>query len=239
MDLKKLREPFLPDELEWKPLSVGKTGGKFWVRALAYVTNRAIMDRLDEVCGPEGWKNEFCKGPEGGILCGLSIKVGDEWVEKWDGSENSDIEAVKGGLSGSMKRSAVQWGIGRYLYDLEENFGEISQGGIYSAKTKEGEWFNWNPPNLPKWAIPGASEAKTRGNLPPPGDPPHDPEAKPSQTHREAVGEYVKSHLDKLSDQQKDTLRSAYSAAGTTDAMLDSVKSACDGFLVENEARAL
>jgi hypothetical protein len=167
MDFLKLKEPFFPDELEWKPQSVGKTSNRFWVRALAYVTNRAIMDRLDAVIGPEYWKNEYTKGPDGGILCGLSINVGTEWVTKWDGSENTDIEAVKGGLSGAMKRAAVQWGIGRYLYDLEETFGEVSEGGIYRAKTKEGEWFNWNPPKLPAWAIPGGGSQKKRQEQPP------------------------------------------------------------------------
>ena len=40
---------------------------------LAYVTNRAIMERLDAVCEPQNWKNEFKPAPEGGILCGISI----------------------------------------------------------------------------------------------------------------------------------------------------------------------
>src|SRR6185369_8687220 len=171
MDLSKLKEPFFPDELEWKPQSVGKTGARFWVRALAYVTNRAIMDRLDAIVSPQLWKNEYAPAPLGGILCGISIKIGDEWVTKWDGAENTDIEAVKGGLSGAMKRAGVQWGIGRYLYDLEENFGDVREDGIYAAKTKEGEKFRWSPPSLPKWAVPGTSESKQRSSAPPPEEP--------------------------------------------------------------------
>ena len=114
MDLSKLKDCFESNDIEWRLQQCGKTKeGKIWGMALAYVTNRAIMNRLDEVCGPENWKNEFKAAPDGGILCGISIKIGDEWVTKWDGAENTDIEAVKGGLSGAMKRAAVQWGIGR------------------------------------------------------------------------------------------------------------------------------
>lgn len=121
MNLAKLREPFAADEIEWRIGQAGKSNGKPWARVLAYVTNRAIMDRLDDVCGPENWQNEYRAGPEGGIVCGISIRVHrGEWVTKWDGAENTEIEGVKGGLSGAMKRAAVQWGIGRYLYDLPE-----------------------------------------------------------------------------------------------------------------------
>src|SRR5690606_38042070 len=79
---------------------------------------------------------------------------GDEWVTKWDGAENTEKEAVKGGLSGAMKRAAVQWGIGRYLYQLEEGWANVHEGGQYSAQTKDKKWFRWDPPALPAWALP-------------------------------------------------------------------------------------
>ena len=78
---------------------------------LPYITNRAIMDRLDMVVGPENWKNAFQPSPESGILCGISIRINSEWITKWDGAAQTNYEAVKGGLSGAMKRAAVQWGI--------------------------------------------------------------------------------------------------------------------------------
>ena len=92
-------------------------------------------------------------------MCGISIRVprengATEWVTKWDGAENTDIEAVKGGLSGAMKRAAVQWNIGRYLYNLEEGWVEVSDKGQFQGKTKSGKFFRWNPPELPEWALP-------------------------------------------------------------------------------------
>ena len=158
MDLSKLKEPFPENDIEWRLQSCGSGQKGIWAICLAYVSNRAIMNRLDEVVGPENWKNEFDKAPDGGVLCGISIKVGDEWVTKYDGAENTQVEAIKGGLSGSMKRAAVQWGIGRYLYNLEEGFAKVlpddSKEGFY-GKTKEGQKFKWLPPDLPEWALPG------------------------------------------------------------------------------------
>ena len=109
IDLNRLQDYFDDEDIEWKPIATSKKTGK--ALAAAYITNRAIMDRLDEVCGPANWKNEYQPGPGGGVICGISIRVplGDgssEWVTKWDGAENTDVQAVKGGLSISMRRAA-------------------------------------------------------------------------------------------------------------------------------------
>jgi hypothetical protein len=167
MNLVDLKKPFAADEIEWRIARSGKRNGQIWAKVLAYVTNRAIMDRLDEVCGQECWTNEYQSGPDGGVLCGISIRVNTEegyvWLTKWDGADNTNIESTKGGLSGAMKRAAVQWGIGRYLYKLTEDWPEIVEKGGNYAKTKEGDVFYWLPPDLPSWALPeGASELPER-----------------------------------------------------------------------------
>lgn len=158
MDLSRLAEPFPAEDIEWRVQQADKKGDRVWALVLAYVTNRAIMERLDDVCGPENWKNEFRPGPDGGIVCGLSVRIardeGAEWVTKWDGAENTNVDPVKGGLSGAMKRAGVQWGIGRYLYQLEEAFAKIHQKGTFRAKLKDGTTFHWDPPALPAWALP-------------------------------------------------------------------------------------
>lgn len=157
---KLLQEPFAPGDVEWRVGSSGNTGGKPWAKVLAYITNRAIQNRLDEVFGVFGWKNEFHPwkvGNKEGILCRLSVQVPgtSEWVTKVDGAEGTDVEEIKGGLSDAMKRAAVQLGIGRYLYDLGENWAEIvDKDGRYSSKFKDEKWYKWNPPSLPQWARP-------------------------------------------------------------------------------------
>lgn len=188
MNLSKMHDPFPAADVEWRLQTCGKKGTDFWGRALAYITNRAIMERLDEVCGPENWRNEFTAAPLGGVLCGISVRVGDEWVTKWDGAENTDIEAVKGGLSGAMKRAAVQWGIGRYLYNLEEGWATCyteERKGAFHGQTKDKERFSWDPPTLPAWALPGGAgkpEAPPgRGKVVPMEIPAKKAEAAPTQ----------------------------------------------------------
>lgn len=83
VDLDLLQAYFDPEDIEWRPIAVSKRTGK--AMAASYVTNRAIMDRLDAACGPGNWKNTFQPGPDGGVLCGLSIRIDGEWVTKWDG----------------------------------------------------------------------------------------------------------------------------------------------------------
>lgn len=125
-DAKTIREelarPFAAEDLEWRiqVTSGDKTSGL----AIPYVTNRAIQDRLDEVVGPENWYNDYRpwhgNGKKDAQICGISIYFeGKGFITKWDGAEDSDIEPIKGGLSDSMKRAAVQWGIGRVLYKMD------------------------------------------------------------------------------------------------------------------------
>jgi len=153
LDLRRLSDKFPPDDIEWRAQQSGQSNGNFWCMVLAYVTNRAIMQRLDDVCGAQNWKNEYKPSPCGnGYICGISIKVNDEWVTKWDGSAidgSGDIDLVKTCLSNSMKRAAVQWGIGRYLYNLEATFANCSANkvnGWTKARTKDKKyfWWHWN-----------------------------------------------------------------------------------------------
>ena len=154
MDLNKLKEPFPESDIEWRPQRSGiKKNGEPYAMTLAYVTNRAVMDRLDAVVGVGNWKNKFKASPNGGIICELSIKIDDEWVTKEDGAENTKVEAVKGGLSGAMKRAAVQWGIGRYLYNLPATFGNFHDYGKNNIKINNG-WYKYDNPTLPSEFLP-------------------------------------------------------------------------------------
>lgn len=127
-----LAKPFAPEDLEWRLQYTNEE--KMCGMAVPYVTNRAIQNRLDEVCGPENWYNEFrpwhSAGKKDSQLCGIAIYFeGKGFITKWDGAEDSDIEPIKGGLSDSMKRAAYQWGIGRVLYSLDTVWVDIERRG--------------------------------------------------------------------------------------------------------------
>ena len=129
-----LAMPFAPEDLEWRLQRTFESRGETKGIAVAYVTNRAIMTRLDSVVGPENWYNEFKPwhgaNKKEAQLCGIAVYYeGRGFITKWDGAEDSDIEPIKGGLSDSMKRAAVQWGIGRVLYNMDPVFVEVEQRG--------------------------------------------------------------------------------------------------------------
>lgn len=142
--MKRLQEPFPPDDIEWRVGSTNKEKTKGL--ALAYVTNRAIQKRLDEIFGPFGWKNDYREWKNNSQLCGISIKHEGEWITKWDGADDSNMEAVKGGLSDAMKRAAYQWGIGRYLYEIPQTWVALKQVG--------NSYVLAETPKLPAWALP-------------------------------------------------------------------------------------
>ena len=133
---KRLVSPFRYKDLDWRFQELKfkrnqyesyKQNGKVLhgmvkSKLLVYVDARAVQNRLDEVFGVSGWKTEFkpypCVGQKA-VMCALSVKSGEAWITKEDGAPLTNIEAEKGGLSDAFKRAAVQFGIGRYLYNFE------------------------------------------------------------------------------------------------------------------------
>lgn len=135
IDLRALSAPFPPEEIEWRigSTNADKTSGL----ALAYITSRHVMDRLDSVVGPENWQDRYeVHGSR--VICYLSIRINAEWVTKADGAGDTNVEAEKGGLSDALKRAAVKWGIGRYLYDLGNVWVECETRGR-STVIKKGQ----------------------------------------------------------------------------------------------------
>jgi hypothetical protein len=118
-----LCEPFPIEEISWR---VGPTnerrvkpGEKVRGQPLCYVNARTVMDRLDSVCGFDGWQCSYSAGGGASIVCNIGIRVAGEWVWKADGAGASDTEPEKGMLSDAFKRAAVRWGVGRYLYEID------------------------------------------------------------------------------------------------------------------------
>lgn len=162
-----LKAPFKPEDIEWKPQSATERNGQISVLVVPYLNARAIMDRLDEVCGPM-WKSEYeqmslntSKGVKEGFSCRLAIKIGEEWISRVDGAEVSDIESIKGGHSNALKRAAVQWGIGRYLYDLPNFWVPVKKHGTQNVNgefkiNKGKQWITgrYDAPRLDKKFIP-------------------------------------------------------------------------------------
>jgi hypothetical protein len=148
----RLAAPFPAEEIRWKPRAV--SGSR--ALAIAYIDARTVMDRLDDVLGPANWRDAYRVLPDGSVVCRLSLRLGDEWVSKVDvggQSEQSDNgDRRKAAFSDALKRAAVKWNIGRYLYRLPLQWCD------YDAKKRQFV----RTPELPAWAVPG--KVTTRWN---------------------------------------------------------------------------
>lgn len=167
MELSQLKQPFPEKDINWRVQSCGISNGKPWAMVLAYIDSRAVMDRLDDVAGTENWQDEVNSLENGKTFCKLSIKIDDEWVTKTGVAGETNIEAAKGGASDALKRAGVKWGIGRYLYHLDEDFADCTTDKKrgdkwHKAKTKNNKYIYWKEPSLPDWALPDTTIQKIR-----------------------------------------------------------------------------
>ena len=104
---------FPEDEIEFLPKA--QSNGK--ALGLAYIDARSVMRRLDAVVGPSNWSYDFdLLSPDGKMVRGRLTVLG---VTKCDAGEGStEEEVLKSAVSDALKRCAVHFGIGRYLYYL-------------------------------------------------------------------------------------------------------------------------
>lgn len=185
----RLAEPFPEDELQWLVVHVAQDKASGLVAP--FIDARTVMDRLDQVMGPDNWRDSYALLGKT-TLCTLSLRfptddgTGLEWLEKSDGAGETEFEGEKGAISASFKRAAVKWGIGRYLYSLPAQWAPVeAKGKGHQVKT---------PPKLPAWALPAprqkpAAPPTAGGGPPPAGSSPAapGPRQEPPQTPEPAV----------------------------------------------------
>lgn len=164
----KLRSPFNPEDISWKPQTVDYKAET--ALAVAYADPRAYVDRLNEVFGVGGWGDtyhfiatpftKFIKGKaayrdkpatEDKTIAGdkivvvatLTVPEYGISVSSTGDSDASDDNAATSAEAQAFKRAAMKLGLGRYLYDL--------------PKITAGYKFGWKDESqlkLPDWALP-------------------------------------------------------------------------------------
>lgn len=150
----KLAAPFPSKEVKFR---VGmKSKNKTTAMALAYIDARAVSKRLDDVVGIENWESklipQYEMGEIKGFICELTVYFGERKITRSDfgylSSEDNPkakkSDSIKGAASDALKRAAVHFGIGRYLYEIESPWLPLASNG-FSFQTK---------PRLPDFALP-------------------------------------------------------------------------------------
>lgn len=148
--LKQLKNPFDPKFVKCRVGATDKVKTKGI--ALFYIDSREVMKRLDEVCGMDGWARKETETSKG-CICELSVRMpylvngNEKWVLKADVGEFTKSSDFKGASSDSLKRAAVNFGIGRYLYYVPNQWYPLNEKKQFAVK-----------PTLPSWATPQAVE---------------------------------------------------------------------------------
>lgn len=145
-NMESLQAEFPFEQLGWKIIHTFESDGRFFAYVAPFVDARAIQDRFDEVFGIDKWQVSYEKWGEKATKCTISVFLNERWISKEDGSEESDYSSVKGGFSNSLKRAAVLWGVGRYLYNVKPTKVELSTrsngpNSIYVSYQKKGYYF--------------------------------------------------------------------------------------------------
>ena len=139
---RRLAAPFPVHLVSWKPQAITKDRKRALM--VAYVDARTVMDRLDSVC-PNDWTFEvevIASNPTPTVKGRLTV-LGQTREDIGEAGEG-DAATLKAATSDALKRCAVHFGVGRYLYDLPLNWSDWDDAKRSPVTT----------PELPEWARP-------------------------------------------------------------------------------------
>lgn len=126
--IRELRRPFAPGAIKWKIQTNPKDeNGRALI--VSFIDARSVAERLNYVC-PGAWSDEYMPVAHNGDLatsvrCRLSITVDGRSVIREDVGtlpQGTDEVRIKGGYSDALKRAAVKFGIGAFLYALPKQY---------------------------------------------------------------------------------------------------------------------
>lgn len=147
---RRLAEPFPSSEVQWRIEALSKDKTRALV--VPYIDARSVLDRLDQVVGPENWADQYevlhLSSSGETRLCEVKCRLTVYGVTKEDAGEGDSLKAA---FSDALKRAAVKFGIGRYLYRVEKQWVD------YDPKTGR-----FTPPRL----LGEGEEARPQGEKP-------------------------------------------------------------------------
>jgi len=161
-----LAEPFDPSEIKWRVTHTTRDGSRGAV--IAYADPRAYTDRLNQLFTPSGWtrnydvtavsdlsrqkRDKMIQTGKVLVTCTLTIArlgthtgSGEQWADEQNAMTAAEAQA--------FKRAGSCFGLGRYLYNLQETWVSI-----------DGQGKPTRLPALPDWALPKANSATRKTN---------------------------------------------------------------------------
>lgn len=132
-----LRALFPINIIKWRVVNIFRMnqGGELKAVVAPYIDSRELMNRFDNVLGGK-WSccyNLINSNNFSAVECTISVTINGETMSR---SDVADVEAnpsfgsssaLKTGYSNAFKRASIAWGVGRFLYSLENQIVPISQ----------------------------------------------------------------------------------------------------------------
>lgn len=140
----RLQAPFSAHLVHWKPGALSRNKDRALL--MAFIDARAVQDRLDAVC-PDDWHFDAQEVPSAKVptVRGTLTVLGVSRTDFGEGDPTTGAgDSYKAACSDALKRCAVHFGIGRYLYDLPRTWVEWDEQKRAPRTT----------PELPVWARP-------------------------------------------------------------------------------------
>lgn len=157
--LDKLREPIDIKDVEFRIQSIGQDKkGRGWCTILAYKDARVDTNRLNDVCGIDGWQSKY-EIIDGQLFCSVGVyseKI-NGFVWKQNVGTESYAEKEKGRASDAFKRACFSLGIGIELYSYPFLFAYLYDDEFRIDTNKKDKRGNsvvvaTNKLNLNKWS---------------------------------------------------------------------------------------
>ncbi len=131
--VKRLRQPFAPEHIRWKVQANPKEGqGEAYAVVVVYVDARTVAAHLDDVV-PGAWSTEYVLPPVTvgfpALECKLTVcgvtrsDVGTVEPSRSPDSDTKDL------YSDALKRAAVQYGVGAFLYRFPQVRAKVEKYG--------------------------------------------------------------------------------------------------------------
>ncbi|GGR22594.1 Rad52/Rad22 family DNA repair protein [Deinococcus ruber] len=141
--VKKLRQPFAAEHLRWKiQTRVNEAQADALALVVVYVDARSVAAHLDDVV-PGQWQTEYCAPPVSvglpALECRLTVcgvtrcDVGTVEPGRVAGGDTKDL------YSDALKRAAVQFGVGAFLYRFPQVQARVEKSGQHWYITREAQ----------------------------------------------------------------------------------------------------
>lgn len=169
--MKQLQGPFKKSQIEYKPTSsvfsrkgynknTNQDTEEYYVRVAPYIKIQAVQERFENVFGLFGssWKTRI---ENDSVICTIEVVWQGKSIIREDGCSlnafetNDNVDNTKAAITIAYRRAARHFGVTRAIWNLKPIEVKLDPtrslwNKEYQIRNKQGVWFGYDAPILPK-----------------------------------------------------------------------------------------